>query len=134
MAKAKTTDDLQQVAALAESANDQLKKLYKTLGMVVTAVGTLNEELSELPKPQDIQEVASNLAQVRKELRWFVEPEWELPTAEEIQEAVEGLGRLREELDWFVEPAWQIPDATGLNEAAEAASELADRLARVDQS
>jgi hypothetical protein len=104
MAKKATENNLQQVAALAVSANDQLKELYGTLGMVVTAVGTLSEELSELPKAKDIQEV------------------------------VEGLRRLREELDWFVEPEWQIPTASELYEAAEAAGELADKVARVDQS
>lgn len=134
MAKAKTNNDLRQVAALATSANDKLNELYKTLGMTVTATATLNEELSELPEAKDIRELASALAQLRNELRWFVEPEWEFPAAEEIQEAVEGLGRLREELDWFVEPEWQIPDASDLQDAAEAASTLAAKLTRVDQS
>ena len=95
---AKKKRDLEQLQPVAASADEQLKELYETLSKVVTATGTLNEELSEIPTPQYVQEIVSDLARLRAELRRFVDPEWELPDSRNLQESAEAASTLAAEL------------------------------------
>jgi len=124
--------ELDQAQSLAASANKQLTQLHDNLGKAVTATGTLNEELSDVPTPAYVQEVISKLGTLRGSLQGLAD-EWQVPTPRYIQEVVSDLDRLRKELHHFVEPDWEIPSSDDLERLAEAASTLAVELVRVKQ-
>jgi len=132
MAEEMKPGKIDHVQTSAASANKHLTQLHDKLGRAVAATGTLNDELSQIPKPDDLQEVISKLDTLRGSLQGLGD-EWQVPTPRYIQEVVSDLDRLRKELDHFVEPEWEIPSSDDLERSAEAASTLAAELARFKQ-
>lgn len=124
MAQATKTNELHEIHALAASANDQLSRLYRNLGMIVTAAGTLNEELSEIPTPQHLQEVASNLARLRQCLRPFVGSDWQIPDNRYLSEAAEAASTLAAELARVKEIWDQLPGAAEIEAKIEFLTQL----------
>lgn len=124
MAQALAKNELHEIHALAASTNDQLSRLYRTLGMIVTAAGTLNGELSELPTPQHIQEVAAELERLRVGLRPLVGSESNIPDRRRLNEAAEAASTLAAELARVKEIWDQLPGAAEIEAKIEFLTQL----------